>query len=127
MDYAHVSSDGWRRSDTLHFSIPRMKEAGDYCLFLGLRSDNDYPYMNASVIVEQKLMPEGHIFVDTVKIDLTRSNGRSRGTGVNLYQFMTEVDTLYLDVDDSLEISIRHDIKTDTLRGISDVGVELMK
>lgn len=127
LDYVHAPSDGWKRADTIHFNVSPLKEAGDYCLRLGLRSDNDYPFMNIAVIVEQQLLPDGHLFIDTIKCDLTRSNGRSRGMGVNLYQYVVDIDTIYLDMDDSLAISIRHDIKCDTLKGISDIGIELVK
>lgn len=127
MDYAHVASAGWMRADSMCFSVDSVSEDGEYYLKLGLRSDNRYPYMDIAVVIERKIFPRETCHRDTVFLDLISPNGHSRGTGVNVYQYLFDVDTLYLDKGDSVSVSVRHIMKKDSLQGISDVGIELRK
>ena len=39
--YEHVSNDGWERMDTIHFSVPSIKETGNYHQQLMLRTNNE--------------------------------------------------------------------------------------
>jgi len=127
MDYSRINSDGWMHSDSMKFAINPVDEDGEYYMKLGLRSDNIYPYMDLVLVVDRTIYPRQTMKSDTVHFDLVSTNGHSRGNGVNIYQYLFDVDTLYLDKGDSVSISIRHLMMQDSLKGISDIGIELRK
>lgn len=126
-DYAHVDDIGWRRADSVMFSVDSVSEDGEYYLKLGMRSDNRYPFMDIAVVVERRIFPRETLHRDTIFLDLINPNGHSRGKGVNVYQYLFDIDTLYLDKGDSVAVSVKHIMTTDTLTGISDIGIELRR
>ena len=123
--YDHTPLSGWEKNDTLQFDIPRLTADGMYESTLGLRITDNYPFMGLTLIVEQRLMPADTIFTDTVKCELTDRNGKTRGKGVSYYQFRFPVTKMQLSKGDSLHIRVRHDMKTEMLQRISDVGISL--
>lgn len=123
--YQHTFITGWEKNDTLNFSVPRMAASGNYAAGLMLRINGSYPFMSLTMIVEQKVMPAMTVRTDTLKCDLMDAKGNTKGHGTFYYQYSFPIATMPLAKGDSLQVTIRHDMKREILPGVSDVGYSL--
>lgn len=134
--YESTPVEGWERNDTLTFLIEpaeneKHKERNItqtvYKEEVGLRINSTYPFMSLSLIVEQTALPSCVTRNDTLNCRLVSADGRVKGRGVNCYQYLFHLTDITLAQDDSLCIRIRHNMKRETLPGISDVGIRLTR
>lgn len=123
--YVATPVAGWDRNDTLTFSVPAVRAAATYGEHIGVRATNDYPFKSINLIVEQKVLPADVTVSDTVRCDITDDYGNFRGSGVSTYQYEVPLKNVRLHKGDSLQISIRHNMKREVIPGISDVGVRI--
>ena len=105
--YKSVSLQGWSRKDTLTFDIPRQWE-GNYQLDLCLRAAQTYPYRNISMIIEQKVI-------------YYRQRKKREKT------YNDTVNCEIINDKDSMQVKIHHIMGRESLPGISDIGVRLIK
>ena len=125
--YEHVDNDGWERNDTMHVYVPAVKEAGSYRQQLMLRTDNSMPFLSLSVVVEQDIFPSGMKLRKRIECPLIEKNGRVMGKGISCYQYSFNLDDVELYEGDSLHVYVMHHMKRETMPGITDVGMELIK
>ncbi len=125
--YLHTSVTGWERNDTLFYTIPSMKEGGNYLEEVGIRINGDYPFLALTLIIEQTKVNEQVMQRDTLQCDLIDKQGRYKGKGISHYQNTFLLKTISLNKNDSLRIAIRHDMKREMLPGITDIGVKITK
>lgn len=125
--YDHTPLNGWEKNDTLTFSVPRMTEAAVYSSELMLRINEDFPFMSVTLIVEQKVIPGMDVKTDTLKCRLIDQKGNFSGQGISYHQYCFPINTMTLVPGDSLQISVRHDMKREILPGVSDVGIKIEK
>ena len=125
--YEHTQLAGWEKSDTLYFNTPRMSKKGRYRIELGLRTTGDYPFTSLTLNIEQCVYPAKSTKNYSIKCQLMDENGITRGQGVSVYQFAFPVADTDLNEGDSVQISIRHDMKREILPGIADVGIKLSR
>jgi gliding motility-associated lipoprotein GldH len=125
--YAHTPLAGWDKVDTLVFNVPPVASAGRYATHLGLRTNNTFPFVSLTLIVEQTIVPGGHTRRDTVQCRLTDAQGKVTGQGISYYQYRCHVSEVMLHARDSLHITVRHDMMREILPGVSDVGIQLEK
>lgn len=123
--YHHTPLAGWEKNDTLYYDVPRITRAGIYELTLGVRTNNAFPFMAITLIVDQTILPSRQTVSDTLDCQLVKSGGTYKEGGINYYEYTTHVRTLSLAPQDSLHITVRHDMKRDILPGVSDVGIAL--
>ncbi len=123
--YDHTSLNGWEKVDTLKFDVPPVAAKGLYATTLGLRINGAFPFMSMTLIVEQTILPANKTVVDTIGCQLMDSGGRVKGTGIGYYQYHFPVSVMKLNSNDSLHITVRHDMKREILPGVSDVGIAL--
>ena len=121
--YQHTPLAGWEKNDTLTFSVPRLQEQADYSSYLMLRINETFPFMGLTLIVEQKVLPSLETHIDTLRCSLIDKSGNFNGQGVSYHQYRFPVTTMRLCAGDSLQISVRHDMKREILPGISDLGI----
>ncbi len=125
--YDHTPIAGWEKIDTLKFDVPPLKKSGLYATSMGLRINNSFPFISMTLIVEQTVLPANRTVIDTINCPLTDKNGRVRGKGIGLYQYRFPVSVMTLHENDSLHITVRHNMKREILPGVSDVGIELAR
>lgn len=125
--YKHVQTNGWERNDTLTFDIPPVALGGHYQENVGLRITGDYPFMGLTLVIDQTATKSKRTFRDTLNCRLIDQNGNAKGRGVSHYQYEFHLNTLPLQADDSLHITIRHDMKREILPGIADIGITLTR
>ena len=131
--YKSVSLQGWQRNDTLTFDIPRQWE-GNYQLDLCLRAAQTYPYRNLSVIIERKVIyfrqrkKLEKTYNDTVNCEVINVRGTLVGhKGITSTEILQAVTSFRLNRNDSLQVKIHHIMNRESLPGISDVGIRLLK
>ncbi|MBQ8047319.1 MAG: gliding motility lipoprotein GldH [Prevotella sp.] len=129
--YQHTSLTGWEKNIHAEFSIPPLKEGGPYQSTVGLRINGDYPFMSVTLIIEQEKFAKGKpqpvCSRDTINCRLVNENGKAEGRGLTYYQYLFPLKIQELAAEDSLHISIQHNMKREILPGISDVGWRLEK
>lgn len=123
--YRHTPTAGWEKNDTLFYDIPPVRSAADYELQLGIRTNNAFPFVAVTLIIDQTVLPSGQTMSDTLDCHLTKENSTQKPNGISYSQYTTVVRRLRLAAKDSLHITVRHDMKRDILPGVSDVGIAL--
>lgn len=125
--YNHTPITGWEKNDTLTFSVPKMPTEGLYNSHLLLRVSQGYPFMSLALIVEQTILPSHQTHTDTLKCRLIDERGRTKGQGLNYYQYSFPINSMHLQTGDSLQIKVRHDMKREILPGVSDIGIQILR
>ena len=125
--FEHTPEIGWERTDALGFGIKPMAIDGSYQELIGLRISANYPYMSLSLIIEQTIFPAGKTFCDTLDCRLIDENGNAIGSGISQHQYMFPLRNLHLLQGDSIQCTIRHNMKREILPGITDVGLCLQE
>lgn len=125
--YDHTPLNGWEKNDTLTFSVPKMPTEGLYNSHLLLRVSQGYPFMSLALIVEQTVLPSHQTHTDTLKCRLIDERGRTKGQGLNYYQYSFPINSMHLQAGDSLQIKVRHDMKREILPGVSDIGIQILR
>ena len=125
--YEHTTVDGWEKTDTLEFCVPKVGKAGRYREEIGLRTNISYPFTGLTMIVEQQVTPSGLLRSDTLHARLMDDEGNVQGRGVSYYQYNYELCDLQLQENDSLTVRIRHHMLRLLLPGVTDIGVTLRR
>ena len=120
--YEHTPLQGWEKNDALDFGIVFPQE-GHYLEKIGVRINNDYPFMGLTIIINQTLYPSMKTFCDTLDCSLVEEDGNVKGQGINHYQYEFPLKSLSLNEDDSVSIQIHHTMKREILPGILNIGV----
>ena len=131
--YKSVSLQGWSRKDTLTFDIPRQWE-GNYQLDLCLRAAQTYPYRNISMIIERKVIyyrqrkKREKTYNDTINCEIINDKGILVGQkGITSTEIRQAITSFRLNRNDSMHVTIHHIMNRESLPGISNVGVRLIK
>lgn len=121
--YHAVDSEGWDKANIETFDIPPIKQTADYEQAIGLRINSYYPFLSLNLIIEQTIFPSFQQVVDTIDCRLIQNDGKHIGYGQSLWQQEVPLRKIKLHEGDSLSIKIRHNMRRDILRGVSDVGL----
>lgn len=125
--YIPTPIEGWSKDDILTFSLPKAETEGVYGIDMKLRSNSSYPFMGITLIVEKTFFPSLFKSIDTIPCRLREHNGMPRQQGVSYYQNTFHIGEIRLSQGDSLQITVRHNMKRESLPGIGDVGIMLTK
>ena len=123
--YQSMQHGGWLREDTVTITAGPVLHGGSYTEELGLRTNSCYPFTEIAVIVEQQAQPSGFSRKDTLLASLTDDNGLVTGEGISHYQYLFTMPPVSLAEGDTLNVSIRHDMRRNPLAGVTDVGITL--
>lgn len=124
--YENTPLAGWEKNDTIMFDVSPVT-AGSYRQELGLRIDDDYPFMGLCLVIRQVILPSGYEHSDTLNCSLVDEKGNKKGTGLSCYQYQFHVNTLRLQDGDSLHITVRHNMKREIMQGIRDIGIRMVR
>jgi gliding motility-associated lipoprotein GldH len=123
--YEPVSVGGWEKEDTVSFEIGPSDDFRHYTMTMGLRATMDFPYRNLSLVVRQEARPSGISHSDTIDIAMTDRDGIPLGKGVSHLQYDIPLSTIAIVADDTLRVSIHHNMNRYILPGITDIGLTL--
>lgn len=92
-----------------------------------VRNNNDYPYSNIRFFVNLKDENQAVKHIDTLNYILAEPNGNWLGKGFGdtkeiLFQYKINYK---FPKDGRYQIGITHGMRTDTLKGIEDIGVKI--
>jgi gliding motility-associated lipoprotein GldH len=125
--YEPVDVNGWERGDTLYYHITTLRDSGNFSTQLGLRLTSTYPYQEVSLIMEQQLLPAGTMTMDTLNIKLADQEGNLNGIGLSMLDYTIPLSDILLSYSDTLNVSIRHNMRREMLPGITNIGITLEK
>jgi hypothetical protein len=142
--FEHCQPTGWAQDDTLTFCMAPAKADMMLHRELELRSNDSYPFTTVSLVVSQRIIPTGvsqkaiptgvsqrtipdnsDSHTETLTCQLTDSNGRQKGEGIRLFTNRFPLSDLTVSRGDSIVITVHHHMRSETLPGITDVGIRL--
>lgn len=129
-EYKGTDIGGWNREDSITFSIRPLEESSYYFEEIGIRANVEFPYERLHLTVRQEVISTTDstrrvTITDKVSLPIYDEEGKPIGTGVNLRQYQIPLKTVKLQVGDSLQVSIRHNMRDSIICGIADVGIKL--
>lgn len=123
-----VDRDGWRIDSVGRFEFEIQDTSQYYDVDLLVRNTGDYEYQNLWFFLEY-VKPNMVYEQDTVQLFLADDFGRWIGSGIGsiysaTYSYM---DSVKFDQKGKYMINIRHGMRTDSLKGITDIGLIIRK
>ncbi|MBO5233066.1 MAG: gliding motility lipoprotein GldH [Prevotella sp.] len=125
--FERTAEGGWDKRDTFFFKIDTVISAGRYATTLCIRTDADYPYRNLSVRTVQVVKPGNGVSTHTLNLNIRQESGIPAGDGITLYNYEVPVGTLTLRPGDSLTVKVAHNMRRETMPGVTDVGLKVTK
>ena len=123
-DYREVAPTGWPYGERFDYIVTGRDSLITGTLMVSLTHDNSYEYSN--IWLEVTVPVDSSLTVDTVNVTLCDPYGNWYGNGMpGHYQFTDTLLARPLTLADSSRISVRHIMRVDTLRGISQVGISV--
>jgi len=120
-EYQSVDINAWHMDSVLRFEVPITDTMGTYNVLLHVRHTDAYPYQNMWLFVEDNMS------LDTIEFYLANDRGEWLGNGHSLM----EMPILYRErihlTDSTYSITIQQAMREERLRGIADIGVEMVK
>ena len=121
-DFRTMPIEGWHEDSVLTFETDIHDSMGIYDVLIVVRHTNQYAYQNLWVFVDT-YTDLGISQRDTIEATLADDYGRWLGSGINRY----ELPLLYIDnmsmPTHQTRFTIQHGMRTEWLKGITDVGV----
>ncbi|GHT41905.1 gliding motility lipoprotein GldH [Bacteroidia bacterium] len=117
----------WDKQEAIRFEVPIHDISTSYNVLLELRNNNSYPFRNIWLFIDYKT-PSGSMRSDTLCTDLADVYGKWYGTGMSLYaySFPYQVNVQYPDTGIYV-YAIRQGMRENVLKGISDIGLTVVK
>lgn len=124
-DTQHIDHEEWAADNYITFDAPVLY--GLYSIDIMLRSTEKYEYQNIWLFIDTKA-GDTILTTDTVEMWLSDNFGRRLGQGIGsiLTDHIRMNDSITL-ADSTYQFVVRHGMRTDTLQGISDVGITIQK
>lgn len=122
-----LSSDGWRRQDTLVFCLPNHLQGRLLEMETALRVTRSFPYTKLWIGLEQRDSLQRVLRVDTLCFNMADSMGNLSGRGQNLLEYTSssslplQSDTLGL----CREVYVYHLMSRETIPSVIDLGLHV--
>lgn len=123
--YKPLPKEGWERSDTVCFDLPRVEDDFSGTLTIGLRTTAHVGIQDVVLAVEQCDGTGAVCRCDTVRYPLADAEGNALTGGVNIHQYETQHLPLLLRKGKSTSVRIHHLMRHETLSGITELGIRL--
>lgn len=125
--YQPLADNCWDRKDTITFVLPELTQDDNGSMLIGLRLTNDFPYEQLVLSVEQDFRHPTVHQADTLFYKLTDERGEFTEEGVSWFQFESLGLPIELKKGQTGEIRIRHLMNRETLPGVTDVGIHIIR
>ena len=126
-EYHSFKKEGWDRKDAAAFHINTNNTTDLFDVSLEIRNNNDYPFRNIWLFVDSQT-PGGKVRTDTIGVDLADVYGKWYGKGISLYSLTIPYETgIRFRQEGTYTYFIRHGMREDRLKGISDIGLKISK
>ena len=117
----------WDKQHAIRFEAPVYDLSAPYNVSIELRHNNQYPFRNIWLFVEYQT-PSGNIRTDTLTTNLADAYGKWYGKGISLYSYSFNYQENVQYSDTGMYVyTIRQGMRSDVLKGISDIGLRIAK
>ncbi|MCD8032093.1 MAG: gliding motility lipoprotein GldH [Bacteroides sp.] len=124
--YRPVPAKRWAPSDTLVYEVEISDSAVTLTLTAEVRNRNTYPFQNLTLNVASNFSDTARWVNQKADFILTDEEGQWKGTGWgSLYSSGTSLGHVYIARPGTYTIRVTHDMRTEELEGIQDVGIRL--
>lgn len=121
--YHDIPESGWPYGQQFDYTLSTKDSTMPGNLTLFITHDNSYEYSNLWLEISYKNSDNNQV-VDTFNIEMCDSYGNWFGKGIpGHYQLAKQLTSRPVSIPDSNVISIRHIMRVDTLRSISQIGI----
>jgi gliding motility-associated lipoprotein GldH len=125
--YKGIEEATWNQAASFDFAVAVTDTFSYYDIFLEVRNNDSYPFRNLWLFVNLKT-PEGNTRNDTVNCELADVYGKWHGKGNNLYTLSFPFEqNVRFHIPGTYLYSIRQGMREDYLKGISDIGLRVVK
>ncbi|MBR2935672.1 MAG: tRNA (guanosine(46)-N7)-methyltransferase TrmB, partial [Paludibacteraceae bacterium] len=125
-EFQSLPAQGWSADSVMVFSPNITDTMGDYQMQVTVRHTDRYPYQNLWLFVNVK-KDSMVLRCDTIESFMANERGEWYGSGMKIY----ELPLLYLEhitlSEGEYEVTIQQGMREDILRGITDVGVSVLR
>jgi gliding motility-associated lipoprotein GldH len=118
----------WNKKESLRFEVPVTDTVHPYKFYLNVRHSTDYRYSNVFFFINT-VFPDGRKARDTVECILAQPDGKWLGKGISGTrdnQVLLRVG-LRFPMKGTYLFEFEQAMREDTLKGISDVGLRLVR
>ena len=121
-----ITNEKWSFQEGKYFEVNIADTNTLFNFYLNIRNTNNYAYANMYVFIETTF-PDLEIANDTIELQLANVNGKWLGEGNGKYKYNHFIlrKAMRFGQIGSYKFGIIHGMRTDTLLGISDVGIRL--
>lgn len=127
-EYRKVNPSGWQQDSVAVFKFDIQDTKSIYNISLNIRNSGEYPYSNVWMFIDISA-PDNSSVKDTVEFQLALPNGKwiGKGTsGIYSCQFPYR-NNVFFPVAGTYSLKIKHGMRNESLKGISDVGIRIDK
>jgi gliding motility-associated lipoprotein GldH len=123
-----IPDEGWYKNEAANFNVTVNDTLSGYDFYLIVRNNNDYRYSNLFVFLNT-VLPNGNKTRDTIEVVLADNFGRwlGKGWGAVKENKLLLKKSLQFPLKGEYKFFIQQAMRTDTLKGITDVGLQLVK
>lgn len=122
-----VEKEAWSQSDTLELKIDIEDVNQKYDLFVNIRNNKAYKYMNVFMFLDI-IDPDGELWHDTLAFQLADESGAWRSEDVSETYVMSSFSTYKnynFPKEGTYKFRMIHGMYDEPLKGIADVGIKL--
>ncbi|MBQ9561782.1 MAG: gliding motility lipoprotein GldH [Prevotella sp.] len=123
--FESTSDEGWDKEDTLTMQTDEMQETGTYELTLDVRTTEEYPYQDLSLMVEETLLTSKAKRLYPVTLQIATRQGERNEEGLAYSEFRRELSKQYIRKGEKIRFRIYHKMRRLVLPGVKDVGIKL--
>ncbi|GHV11187.1 gliding motility lipoprotein GldH [Bacteroidia bacterium] len=122
--FQSLPNSKWLQEQELRFEVPVTNISTTYKLKLELRSSDEYPFRNLTMLIDCQI-PDGGVWrSDTLNVELADRQGKWYGNGISVYSYAIPYCSHIQYPDTGMFVyTVRHGMEENVLQGISDVGL----
>ncbi|MDQ3071967.1 MAG: gliding motility lipoprotein GldH [Bacteroidota bacterium] len=125
--YYPLPGNKWAHGTKLNFEVPVNKNAV-YNMYLQVRNSESYAYSNLWLRMKTT-PPGGEKISEQYNVNVADNYGRWHGTNIGAYhdhKYLVK-ENVKFDTSGVFTFSLQHDMRRDTVIGIVDIGVRLVR
>lgn len=125
--YQAIDNSKWEKNKEYYFTFEVEDISVPYDMSLEVRNNNLYPYQNLWLFCNEEL-PFGPLQRDTIECVLADEYGKWHGHGISLFQSSFPIRKQYtFPLKGQYTFSFRQGMRDDTLIGIQEIGLRIVK
>ncbi|NDV45919.1 gliding motility lipoprotein GldH [Paludibacter sp. 221] len=128
LSYHAVNPNGWNKDSIYTFEFDIVDTIASYNIYINVRNTPDYPYQNLWLFLSET-QPDDAMSNDTIEFYLADHRGKWLGTGAGSTKEMPVIykESIYFQKSGKYTFDITHGMRTEDLKGITDIGIRVEK